>query len=397
MAIEVIMPKLGLTMTEGTVINWFKKEGEVVKVGEPLFSVETDKVAIDVEAEASATLLKIVIPAGQTVPITTIIAYLGQPGEKLPEPPAPAAPVQSQSALAQSPSYLQSQIRASDGSAPLKISPLARRLARENQIDLHGVKGSGPQGRIVEADINKLIQDRTAGSSIDGTEGVPFERHFLNQIKRVIAKRMSESAQNIPHFYLNLEIDCSQLMTARKKLMLEVERDFNAHLTYTDFLLHALAQALGQNPIFNSSWVEGEIRVYKEIHLGLAISTAQGLVVAVLHDCGKKTLPEIAAAREALTSRARDGKLTADDIANGTFTLTNLGMFAIDSFQPIINPPQCGILAVGAMQERPYVENGQLVIKPTMTLTLAADHRVVDGVEGAMFLKQISENLNKIK
>lgn len=396
MAIEVIMPKLGLTMTEGTVINWFKKEGEVVKAGETLFSVETDKVVIDVEAEAGGTLIKILIPAGQAVPITTVIAYLGQPGEKIPEAPAPAETTASRNAQTEPAPVLKREGRVSDISIPLSISPLARRLARENQIDLTGVIGSGPQGRIVEADIKKLIRGHTVGSSVINTEGVPFEIHPLNQVKRVTAKRMSESAQHIPHFYLNMEVDCSQLVAAREKLLPEVEKEFHVHLTYTDFLLQALAQTLVQHKIFNSSWVEGEIREYKEIHLGLAISTNEGLVVAVLHDCGKMTLPEIATNRDTLANRARDGKLTAEDIANRTFTLTNLGMFAIDSFLPIINPPQCAILAVGAVQERPWVKNGQLVVKPTMTLTLAADHRVVDGVEGAMFLKQISENLSKI-
>ena len=397
MATEVIMPKLGLTMTEGTVIEWFKKEGDAVKAGESLLSVETDKVAIDVEAETSGTLLKILIPAGQVVPITTIIGYLGEPGEKVPERPAPAQQTTSQPAQVQPLQRMESKSGASSGSTPLSISPLARRLAKENQIELVNVQGSGPQGRIVEADIQKLIQARKVGSESTSTEGVPFEMRPLNQVKRVTARRMSESAQQIPHFYLNMVLDCSRLVAAREKLLPEAEVQHHVHLTYTDFLLHALAQALVQNPIFNASWVDGEVRVFKEIHLGLAISTDQGLVVAVIHDCGRMALHEIAIEREALAKRARDGKLTAEDIAKGTFTLTNLGMFNIDSFQPIINPPQCAILAVGALQERPFAENGQLVVRPTMTLTLAADHRVVDGAEAAAFLKQVSENLNSIK
>jgi len=396
MATEVIMPKLGLTMTEGTVIEWFKKEGEAVKAGEALLSVETDKVAIDVEAEVGGTLLKILVPAGQAVPITTVIGYVGEAGEKVPEHAAPTGQADVPLAPAISPQPVERKSETQDGSNPVSISPLARRLAKENNIDLSGVTGSGPQGRIVEADIQTLIQAQKTSTGSGTSVGVPFELQPLTQVKRVTARRMSESAQQIPHFYLNMEADCSRLVAAREKMQPEVEAQYHAHLTYTDFLLYALTQALVTNPRLNASWAEGEVRVFKEIHLGLAISTDQGLVVAVIHDCATMTIADFAREREGLAKKAREGKLTAEDIANGTFTLTNLGMFDIDSFQPIINPPQCAILAVGALKERPVVLNGQLAARPGMMLTLASDHRVVDGAEAASFLKQVVENLKSI-
>ena len=399
MAIEVIMPKLGLTMTEGTIITWYKEEGDPVKVGEALFAAETDKVSIDVEATDSGTLLKILVKAGTTIPILGVIGYIGNPGDEI--------PLLKQDILATTTDLSKTDERITPipprtaqgtGDTPISISPLARHLVKENAIDLSGVKGTGPKGRIVEEDIQKILKERKSGINepIQRNEiTVPFEMHLLNQVKRVTARRMTDSFQQTPHFYLNREIDCQLLVELRKKLLTEYENEFHIHLTYTDFILKALALVLPRNALLNASWENEQVRIFKEVHVGLAISTPQGLVVGVVHKAETMSIREIAATRETLTRKAKDGKLTPEDIANGTFTLTNLGMFGVDSFQPIINPPQSAILAAGVLSDRPMVLNGQLVIRPGIILTVALDHRVVDGIEGAAFLKELAEILGQ--
>ena len=399
MAIEVIMPKLGLTMTEGTIITWYKKEGDPVKVGEALFAAETDKVSIDVEATDSGTLLKILVKAGTTIPILGVIGYIGNPGDEI--------PLLKQDILATTTDLSKPDERITPipprtaqgtGDTPISISPLARHLVKENAIDLSGVKGTGPKGRIVEEDIQKILKEGKSGMSepIQRNEiTVPFEMHLLNQVKRVTARRMTESFQQTPHFYLNREIDCQLLVELRKKLLSEYENKFHIHLTYTDFILKALALVLPRNALLNASWENEQVRIFKEVHVGLAISTPQGLVVGVVHKAETMSIREIAATRETLTRKAKDGKLTPEDIANGTFTFTNLGMFGVDSFLPIINPPQSAILAAGVLSDRPMVLKGQLVIRPGIILTVALDHRVVDGIEGAAFLKELAEILGQ--
>jgi pyruvate dehydrogenase E2 component (dihydrolipoamide acetyltransferase) len=392
MVTEVIMPKLGLTMIEGKVIQWLKKEGEKVQEGETLFTVETDKVALDVESPASGTLLKILVHEGESVPIAEVIGFIGSPGEPLPEVKkvAPQEAVSTQPPLRPVPV----QAQPASAGAPTPISPLARRLAEENHVDISQVVGTGPGGRIVEADIQKIIAAKgVAGEGAQPVMDVPSELLPINQVKRITARRMSESFQSVPHFYLNVELNCDRLVETRERLQVESESKHQVHLTYTDFLMKALALTLPKHPLLNAAWEDGQVRVYKEVHLGLAVSTPQGLVVAVIHQVEKLSLVEIASRSDELTQRARESKLTPDDVANGTFTLTNLGMYGVDSFLPIINPPQSAILAVGAMLERPVSEQGKLVMRPTMKLTLAADHRVVDGVEGAEFLKSLVQIL----
>jgi len=393
MTTEVIMPKLGLTMTEGKVIQWLKKEGETVQEGETLFTVETDKVALDVESPASGTLLKILVPEGGTAPIAEVIGFIGSPGEPLPEVKK-VAPQPAASAQPSLRPVTPAQAQPVSAGAPQPISPLARRLAADHNIDINQVAGSGPGGRIVEADIQKIIADKgTVGEQVQPAMDVPSELRPLNQVKRITARRMSQSFQTVPHFYLNVELICDRLVETRERLQAEFENKHQVHLTYTDFLMKALALTLPQHPLLHASWEDGQIRVYQEVHLGLAVSTPQGLVVAVIHQSEKLSLLEIARRSDELTRRARENKLTPEDVANGTFTLTNLGMYGVDSFLPIINPPQSAILAVGAMTERPISEQGRLVLRPTMKLTLAADHRAVDGVEGAEFLKSLVEVL----
>jgi pyruvate dehydrogenase E2 component (dihydrolipoamide acetyltransferase) len=389
MITEVIMPKLGLTMDEGTILSWLKSEGDTVRAGEALLSVETDKVAIDVEAPAEGTLLKILIPVGATVPLGEILAFIGEPGEAVPmairstpEAAALAAPAAQNRTI---------ESVATPSAGPLKVSPIARKLAEENNIDLSGIQGSGPQGRIVEADIRAILsaRERTAPSQAM-TLGIAYKIQPLTAVRKVTALRLSESFRTIPHFYLSVEVNVASLVMLRDELSRRYDSQPGIHLTHTDLLLKALALTLPRHPMLNAAYYkESEIKIYTEINPGVAIATEHGLVVGVFHHADRMSLGEIARRRHSLAAKAQERQLTPQDISGGTFTLTNLGMYGVDDFSAIINPGQSAILAVGAIRERPVAEAGQLALRPTLRMTLAVDHRVADGAAGALFLKDI--------
>ena len=386
MVTEITMPKLGLTMEEGTVTYWLVKEGQPVVAGKPLLTVETDKVSIDVEAPANGILLKILVEEGITVPISTIIAYIGEQGEKVPEKvEKPAEPEATAPAMIRT---VGKQPAASprEPGKPVSISPIAKKMAAENHIPYENIIGSGPGGRIVEDDIRKAIQE-----SVQKKPEVPFTVEKLSSIKRVTAQRMSESFQTVPHFYLRRQLNMEKIAALKDRLGQDAGLAGQVKITYTDLLLKALAEALKAHPYLNASWSEEGIRLYQTVNLGLAIAVPQGLVVAVIKDAGSKSLENIAMERATLVEKAGAGKLTQDDIRDGTFTLTNLGMFDIDDFSPIINPPQSGILAIGTIAEKVVAENHQVQIRRMMNVTLAADHRVVDGAQAAEFLKSFAE------
>lgn len=401
MVTEVIMPKLGLTMTEGKILAWYRTEGEMVKASEPLLSIETDKVALDVEAPASGTLLKILYPAGDAaIPLETVIAYIGNKDETLPTPQSE----RSQTLTARSPESEHTVAAAGVTSPdePIKISPLAKKLALEHQIDWKTLKGSGPQGRIVEADILQAIEQKKSSPPLtsqptlpeaQADQPLPYRVIGLNQIRRVSARRMTESYQTIPHFYIRKEIALTRLVELRNYLLPEFEKKLGFRLTYTDFFLRALAMTLPKHPLMNASWKDGEIHSYTTINTGIAITTQRGLAVGVIHGIEKLPLEEIVRKRTLLTEKARQAKLEWSDISNATFTLTNLGGFGVDDFDPIINPPQAAILACGAIAERPIAEAGKITLQPTMRLCLAADHRVADGADAAAFMSDLCELL----
>ena len=386
---EVIMPKLGLTMDEGTILSWYKKEGETVQTGEALLSVETDKVAIDVEAPSAGALLKIVVPEGATVPLGEVLAYIGDPGEVIPEKTQPARDATAPTAPAVERRVTDTPKTVATG--PIKVSPIARKLAEENKIDLSTIRGSGPQGRIVEADIRDILSaSQKAELLTASTTEVPYQLRTLSSVQKIVAQRMSESARTIPHFYLSVELNATSLVNLRQELSPELEDQYGIRLTYTDLLLRSLALTLPKHSLLNAAFhSEAEVKLYDEINLGVAITTGQGLVVGVIHHTDRLTLGEISQARHALAAKAQERKLTPQDISGGTFTLTNLGMYDVDDFSPIINPGQSAILAVGAIVERPMGEAGQMILRSMLRLTLAVDHRVADGVNGALFLKDL--------
>lgn len=387
MAIEIIMPKLGLTMETGTISSWLFKEGERVQAGEALLSIETDKVTIDVEAPASGVLLKIIELQGSSVPVAQVIGFIGEPGEDLPElkqPPEKTIHETPPSSLKQAASTAEP-----DPSKPVAISPIARKLAAQHRIDYSRLTGSGPGGRIVEADILGQLEQQPSPAE------PPYELKPLSSLQKLAALRMSQSAHDAPHFYLKREVIVDELVKLRERLLPEYEQDQNIRLTFTDLMLKSTAAALVEHPYLNASWDDGAVRLYQTVNMGLAVATQQGLVVVVIKNAQKKSLAEISTERKQLTEKAQSGKLSRDDISAGTFTLTNLGMLGIDEFFPIINPPQSAILAVGSITEKPVAKQHEIVLCQTMQVTLAADHRVVDGAMGAAFLAALAHMLSE--
>jgi len=407
MPFEVIMPKLGLTMTEGTIARWLKQVGDRVEPGEPLFEVETDKVTLEVEAEVSGVLSQILVSEGETVPVTEKVALIATTGERFPKAEAPpamprATPVARRLAQAHgielnrlTGTGPKGEITAQDvrRAAETKAQPRqpriraswrARRLAREQGIDLAQLApGRGPEGRIVEKDVLEALAARRVEPSAEWVE--------LTRAQRITAERMSQSFRTVPHFYLTVEAQAEHLLDLRQRLLPVVEQKVGVRLTLSDILVRIVAIALREHPRLNAAWEDGRVRLNHEVNVGLATATEGGLLVPVIRQADRKSLSEIAAERATLVAKAEEGRLTLDEISGGTFTLTNLGMYGIDQFQAIINPPQSGILAVGRVKERPVGVDGQLALKPTVFLTLSCDHRVLDGTMAAAFLQRVVE------
>jgi pyruvate dehydrogenase E2 component (dihydrolipoamide acetyltransferase) len=404
MAVEVKLPRLGQGMEAGTIVRWLKSEGDQVAKGEPLYELDTDKVTQEVEAEAEGVLLKIVVPEGE-VDVGTTVGVIGAEGEEVSiEAPPPAAPSEEDEAPAeeeraapdeeQAPSQ---EVEAAEKeeeepAAPaeggrVKASPLARRIARERGIDLASLAGTGPDGRIVAEDVERAAAPAPAPTAAPGRAPDEVEVVELNSIRRTIARRLTEAWQ-APVFQLTVHVDASELAATREQ-MLEHLREGDAKPTVNDVLTRLVAAALMRHRAVNAHFLDGEIRRFPAAHVGIAVATANGLVVPVVRDADRRSVLEIAAARADLVSRARDGKLQLQDLEDGTFTISNLGMYGVDEFIAVLNPPQVAILAVGTIAERPLVANGELEIVPTMTMTLTCDHRAIDGSEGAEFLQTL--------
>lgn len=386
MATNVIMPRMGLTMTEGTIGKWLKHEGDRVEKGEPLLEIMNDKINFQYESPASGILRKILHNEGETVELTTTIAIIAEEGEALPEVEATrpeASPETRPSPV------VEEQIKAP--SKRIMVSPLARKIAQEKGIDLSTLTGSGPGGRIIEVDVMRAAEkaiakavERPLPSPEPSTRLIP-----LKGIRKIVAKRMTESFQTIPHFYLSLEIDMTACLALREQIKSEIEKRAMVRLTLTDILVKVVASALRAHPMLNSR-IEGDhIRLMEEVHIGVAIALEDGLIVPVVRHADRKSMTEIAVTLRDLTQRAREGKLALEDVAGGTFTLSNMGMLGIDKFNPIINPPECSILGVGRTIEKTVVQGGEIKIRPMAWLNLSSDHRIVDGAIAAHFLTRI--------
>ncbi len=397
MATVVTMPKLGLTMTEGSVSKWHKKEGERVEKGEIIAEVSTDKINYELEAPESGILRKILIEPDAKVPVTAPIAIIAEADEDitnlLPKGAPEATPITEAGPEAQKQPVTTSQAQAPQ---MIKASPAAKKLAKDHGIDLSLVTGTGPGGRIVEKDVEDYIERqkieaaKPAAGSKETLPAAPAKRIPLVGMRKVIAQRMSESWHTSPMVTLNSEADASGLKSLREELKDEFKKR-GASLSYNHILLKICAQALVEFPMLNTRLEGDEVILQDEVNIGLAIALEDGLIVPAVKNVDKKGLFRVAVETEELIERARGQRLTPDDISGGTFTITNLGMFDVRDFTPIINPPQCAILGVGAMTDRPVAIDGEVVIRPIMVLSLTFDHRIVDGAQGAQFLKRIKE------
>lgn len=394
MAITVTMPKLGLTMTEGTIIEWKKKEGEPVEKGEILYVLETEKVTFEVEAPESGILGKIVASEGDVVPVGGVVAYLLQAGEKLSDIPELVAEAEIKAEEVKAPAEV---VKPSAERAKIpkgvRISPLARRVAEEHNIDISTLKGTGPGGRIVQEDVLRAVEEGKAVAKPPAAEELAMEEKAvpLSSMRKVIARRMVESFQSAPHFYLTVEVDTKELGEVRRQLIPSVEEKVGVRLTITDLLIKVVAKALEDCPDMNCSFSDGSVKLFSRIDIGLVTAVEGGLIVPVIRQANKLNLPQIAKIRAELSEKARERKITLDEMTGSTFTISNLGMFGIDQFNAILQPPEGAILAVGRIIDKPVALEGEIVIRPRMTLTLSIDHRVLDGVSGSNFLQRVKD------
>jgi pyruvate dehydrogenase E2 component (dihydrolipoamide acetyltransferase) len=410
MPTTVIMPALELAQETGKVLRWLKAPGDIVTRGEPLVEIETDKVTVEVEAPASGVLRDVTAAVGDVVPVGRTIALIFAAGEASASPAAPAAAVVKASPLARKlaeqhgvdlariktasgkiekadvMAFVESQkTPAGNGAAAAALavarlvaaSPKARRLAAERGLDLRGLRGSGPGGAVLAADVGTA---RPAAAPAVGGQGV-------SNVWRIMAERMTASWTTVPHFYLVREVNVSRL-----RAWLETARgQTGVRVTYTDLLVRLVAAALGRHPRVNVSFKDGALLQHPEINVGLAVAIDDGLVVPVLHRADRLSLAQLAERREDVVSRAQAGRLRPADIQGGTFTISNLGMFGVDAFSAIVNPPQAAILAVGRIADRVVARDGASAVQPTMVLTLSCDHRALDGARGAAFLGALAD------
>ena len=388
MAISVVMPALEMAQETGKLISWLKKEGDSITKGEPLLEIETDKAVMEIESPADGVLAGVKAQAGAEVPVGQTIAWIVRPGENPPTdevaatsgrkntltPPAstPESPTSSKSAA---PSGTHSPNQS------VRISPKARRLASERGVNLADVRGTGTGGEILASDILAAAESKTASPSPSAESGSP--------VARLMAERTTKSWTTVPHFFVVREVDAGALNEARQTLGAEIEKSDGIKITHSDLLVKIIAGVLEKHPRMNASWDGKAAHANAEINIGLAMAVEEGVVAPVIQKADKFKLAEIAKARRDLTERARSGKLRPTDIAGGTFTISNLGMFGVDAFTAIIIQPQAAILAVGAIADRVVAVDGRPSVRPMMTLTLSSDHRVVDGAKAAEFMRDL--------
>ena len=401
MATTIVMPQMGYDMREGTVVRWRKNEGEEVSRGEVIAEIETDKATVEMEAYSTGVLGRIVVEEGRTVPVGELIAVITDPGENIPSveeltgrpgsadeapPPAPA--------VAPSPPTAPQDAPATAVSAPpdgeVRATPIARRLAREKGLDLAQITGTGPGGRITEADV--LAYEEQAKSAPPPTPEVTLGgRVELSRMRRAIARVTVQSKREAPHFYITSEIDMSEAMAFRRQVN-DALQD-GTRVSVNDLVIRAATRTLEKFPSFNASFQEDYIQLHSEINIGFAVAMEDGLIVPVLGNCGSKSLAEVAKASSDLIERAQRGTLRAEEYTGSTFSISNMGMFDVDSFAAIIFPPNAAVLAVATVKEQPVVRDGQIAIAQVMKATISVDHRVADGAEGAQFVMELKRHL----
>jgi pyruvate dehydrogenase E2 component (dihydrolipoamide acetyltransferase) len=409
-ATEVKLPRLGQGMESGTIVRWLKTEGDAVAKGEPLYELDTDKVTQEVEAESDGVLLKIVVADGE-VDVGTTVGIIGTQDEDVtallagaqggngdaPDAPAPVAEEGEEAADEVRTEGEQPQPQAAEAvaepTAPraegdhVKASPLARRIARERGVELAQIAGTGPEGRVIAEDVEKAaLRPAATGPPALAPSG-EAEVVELTSTRKTIARRLTEAWQ-APVFQLTVTADATELVAVRER-MVELLREGETKPTVSDVLTRLVASALVRHRPVNAHFVDGKIHRFSAANVGIAVAAPSGLVVPVIRDADRKSVLEIAADRADVVTRARDGKLQLADLEDGTFTISNLGMYGIEQFVAVLNPPQVAILAVGSIEDRPAALDGELFVVPTMTMTLTCDHRAIDGSEGAEFLRDV--------
>jgi pyruvate dehydrogenase E2 component (dihydrolipoamide acetyltransferase) len=390
MAISVVMPALELAQETGKLVAWRKKEGERVAKGEPLLEVETDKVVVEIEAPADGILAGIKAHEGAVVPVGETIAWLVRPGEL---PPVEAASSDSVRRAAAEPASPASPIREAPqqlAATGARISPKARRLARERGIDISRLRGSGAGGEILASDVPASLEP--PGASAPATSALV---ETLSSVARLMAERTTQSWTSVPHFFVVREVDAGALVKAREQWGQAKGPARGVRPTHTDFLVALVARVLPQHPRMNASWTDEGIRLNQEVNIGVAIAVRDGVVAGVIRNADKTDLAGISVQRRDLAERAGAGRLRPSDIAGATFTISNLGMHGVDAFSAIINPPQAAILAVGRIADRVVPVDARPGIRPIMTLTLSCDHRVIDGARAAAFLNDLEEAIRQ--
>jgi pyruvate dehydrogenase E2 component (dihydrolipoamide acetyltransferase) len=430
---EVIMPKMGDAMEEGTLLQWLKSEGEEVSEGDPIAEIETDKVTMELEAEDAGTLAQLIASEGQEVPVGEAIAFIQGEGEEVPErsegggeaeeaeegSEEDSGGAQATATETQAPEAEEVDGQA-DGRADghFRASPIVRRLAEENDLDLSKIDGSGPAGRIVERDVRAAMESGTAQRTEDGvaapeqpqpqqaemqgfqparlpepTEEPGTQLVEPTRMMQVIGERMTESKQHVPHFYATVEVRMDAALALRKQLNAQLE-DEGIKLSVNDFVMKACAVALRSYPNLNALYTTRGVELHEKVDMAMAVALDQGLITPVIRDIGSKGLAAISQESKDLATRAREGKLQPDEYQGGTITVSNMGMFGIESFTAIINPPQAAIVAVSSIAKRPdYDENGEIVPASMMKLTLSADHRIANGRDGALYMAEVKRIL----
>jgi pyruvate dehydrogenase E2 component (dihydrolipoamide acetyltransferase) len=425
---EVIMPKMGDAMEEGTLVKWLKSEGDEVSEGDAIAEIETDKVTLELEAENAGTLAQLIADEGQDIPVGEAIAFIQGEGEEVPERDGKAQESeeaegaeeeggdgQAQAATAtEAPEEAAEEEPTTDGRADgrFRASPIVRRLAQENDLDLSKIEGTGPAGRIVERDVRAAMERGDAQAdgqqAAEAPEAAPepapaaaapaptgapgTEIKEMPRMQRVIAERMTQAKQQIPHFYATVEVEMNELMALRKQLNEQLEEQ-GIKLSINDFVMKACAVALKEYPNLNSLWTSEGIELHEKVDLAMAVALEAGLITPVIRDAANKTLSAISAASKDLAKRAREGGLKPEEYQGGTFTVSNMGMFGVESFAAIINPPQAAIVGVSSIMQRAIFKDEEVVPVSLMKLTLSADHRIANGAEGAQYMAEVKRLL----
>jgi pyruvate dehydrogenase E2 component (dihydrolipoamide acetyltransferase) len=420
MATEVIMPKVDMVMETGTFVEWLKKEGEHVNKGDPLFVIDTDKAAIEMESPGDGILAGVIAKPNDVIPVTQVIAYVLAPGELLPGKKIPEQVVTIPAPRAAKAAETLAAVTSIAELAKIRVTPVARRLAEELHLDLTKIAGRGPRGRIHKADVLAFQEAQSTDDCLDSPAvkqtplvapapvipipaaapaSIPLPDARRKQViplagaRKIIAERMAYSASTIPHFTLSLRVDMTESIRLRERLLEPLKAQTGQRVSFTAILARAVATVLPRHPYLNASLSSGEIILWDDIHLGIATSVEDNLIVPVIREAGARTLGQIVTALADLTDRARNRRLTPAEMTGSTFTISNLGMFGIESFTAIINPPEAAILAVGKLVDTPIKGTEGCEFRPMIELTASADHRIVDGAGVARFLEELKSTL----